>query len=280
MTTPPDSFHHYRRFVILCAPASIRAAKALILALRLRGYDADLPSVSTDDGRTVALAFWSDATRADEQTLSLLRTAAEAAEIMPTIVLRLCEAPLPLFARDLPIVDGREVSVRIVAQRIEPVLRTLAWVTLQPVSLREDMSYRSALPIFICHASEDIDDAKWLSFQMRQSGFAPWLDVDDLRPGQNWEYEIRAVIRRAAAVVACLSERSVSKFGYVQKELRLALDAADETPDGAVFVVPLRLDNCELPDRLRRWQWLDGVDLHTYSRLVSVLDECVRRRLA
>jgi hypothetical protein len=97
-------------------------------------------------------------------------------------------------------------------------------------------------------------------------------------PGQDWDREIRSVIRRSAAVIACISKHSVSKFGYLQKELRMALDVADEAPEGAAFVIPLRLDDSEVPDRLRHLHWMDRVDSHTFSRLTRVLDECLRRR--
>jgi hypothetical protein len=55
----------------------------------------------------------------------------------------------------------------------------------------------------------------------------------------------------------CLSNNSVTKEGYVQKELRKVLDVADEKPGGTIFIIPLRLDIVEAPRRLRPWQYLD-----------------------
>jgi hypothetical protein len=62
-----------------------------------------------------------------------------------------------------------------------------------------------------------------------------------------------------------MSKRSVLKQGYVQKEFRLALNALAERPPSGIYFIPLRLDECELPDlqipelsiNLRRIQWLD-----------------------
>jgi hypothetical protein len=265
--------------MIICAKADIPVAQDLIFALRFRGYDASFPPVVTDGGRTVGLALWSKAINSDAPALFLFESCAAATELLPTIVLRLCDAPLPLFARDLPSVGWFDRPAPVIVDDIEAVLSRLQPVALQATPAGAERSYRSALPVFISHASEDLGEAKWLHYQLRQAGFAPWLDAIDLLPGQDWEYEIRAVIRRAAAVVTCLSERSVSKFGYVQKELRLALDAADEAPDGAVFVIPLRLDDCEVPPRLRHLHWIDRVDSDTFSSLVRVLDDCLRRRV-
>ena len=43
----------------------------------------------------------------------------------------------------------------------------------------------------------------------------------------------------------------------VQKEIRIALDAADEMPEGRIFIIPLRLEPCRVPDRLAHLQWFD-----------------------
>ena len=55
----------------------------------------------------------------------------------------------------------------------------------------------------------------------------------------------------------CVSNRSVSKEGYVQKEIRNVLDIALEKPEETIFIIPLRLDDCELPHRLRAWHYVD-----------------------
>jgi hypothetical protein len=36
--------------------------------------------------------------------------------------------------------------------------------------------------------------------------------------------------------------------GIIQKEIRKALDFADEKPQGAVFVIPAKLEPCEVPE--------------------------------
>jgi hypothetical protein len=97
------------------------------------------------------------------------------------------------------------------------------------------------------------------------------MDEHDLLPGQQWESAIDLAIRSAAAVVLFLSTKSVSKKGFVQKEVRAALDAADHMPDGAVFIVPVRLENCLLPDRLSRWHAIDLCSRGGYAKLIASL---------
>jgi hypothetical protein len=50
---------------------------------------------------------------------------------------------------------------------------------------------------------------------------------------------------------------SVTKTGFVQIEIKTALDVAEEKREQTVFIIPLRLDACNVPDRLLRWQWVD-----------------------
>ena len=58
-------------------------------------------------------------------------------------------------------------------------------------------------------------------------------------------------------ILLCLSKKSVDKEGYVQKEIRIALDRALEMPEGRIFLIPARLEECELPYKIRNYQWVD-----------------------
>jgi formylglycine-generating enzyme required for sulfatase activity len=84
-----------------------------------------------------------------------------------------------------------------------------------------------------------------------------WLDEEKLLPGQDWDYEIERALDKSDAVIVTLSTDSVSREGYVQKELRFALDIALEKPEGTIFILPVRLDDCERPRRLRSIQGID-----------------------
>jgi hypothetical protein len=72
-------------------------------------------------------------------------------------------------------------------------------------------------------------------------------------------------------VIVFLSKSSTTKRGYVQKEIKAALDIADEQPEGSIFVIPARLDDCPVPDRLSRWQWVDVITDDGVARLLSAL---------
>lgn len=40
---------------------------------------------------------------------------------------------------------------------------------------------------------------------------------------------------------------SVQKRTYVQKEFKYAIDVFDEFPEGEIYAIPAKLDNCEIP---------------------------------
>jgi len=114
------------------------------------------------------------------------------------------------------------------------------------------------LHVFLCHASQDKPIVRELYRQLYSEGWIdPWLDEEKLLPGQDWNLEIEKGLDAADAVIVCLSGQSVSKEGYVQRELRTVLDIALEKPEGTIFIIPLRLDDCELPRRLRELHRLD-----------------------
>ena len=102
--------------------------------------------------------------------------------------------------------------------------------------------------VFLAHAREDKKRVRDLYTRLNDSRFNPWLDEIDLLPGQNWKVEIRKAILDAGVFLACLSSHSVAKQGYVQTEFKTALGAYSERPSGAIYIIPVKLDECELPD--------------------------------
>jgi hypothetical protein len=129
----------------------------------------------------------------------------------------------------------------------------------------------SRLTVFLCHSSSDKPTVRSLYTRMRDDGFLPWLDEMSILPGEDWDRAIRRAIRACQVVLICLSRSSVAKAGYLQKEIRFVLDAADEQPEGTIFLIPARLEDVDVPDRLRRWQWVSLFEEQGYERLVLAL---------
>jgi hypothetical protein len=97
----------------------------------------------------------------------------------------------------------------------------------------------SGLKIFLCHSSQDREQIRQIYRELKKAGTAPWLDEEDILPGQPWEETLKNAVRNADVVLACVSSGSVNKRGYVQKELREILEVALELPPDQIFVTQL-----------------------------------------
>jgi hypothetical protein len=127
------------------------------------------------------------------------------------------------------------------------------------------------LRVFLSYASENVEIVRELYSRLRASGVDPWFDKEDLLGGTNWKLEIEKAVRDADVVLVCLSPHAVDKVGYLQKEITIAVDAAEYRPEGTIYCVPVRLQECEVPMRLRSWQWVDLYESRGYERLMRTL---------
>jgi hypothetical protein len=132
------------------------------------------------------------------------------------------------------------------------------------------------LKVFLCHASQDKPVVRELSRRLIAEGWIDaWLDEKKLLPGQDWRTKIEEAVETSDIVIICLSSNSVSKEGFVQKELRYAKEIALEKPEETIFLIPLRLDDCETPRGLRFFQWADYFGEkreETYNALLQSLN--------
>lgn len=112
--------------------------------------------------------------------------------------------------------------------------------------------------VFISYAREDTEAAKRLHKDLKDAGLTPWLDKESLIAGQNWKIAISKAIKKSRYFIPIFSSISVAKRGYVQKEFKYALDVFDEFPESETFVIPVRLDSCEIPyQKLRDIEYVD-----------------------
>jgi len=127
------------------------------------------------------------------------------------------------------------------------------------------------MKVFLCHSSGDKDAVRALYKRLLADGLDPWLDEEDLLPGEEWEPAIEQAVRDAGVVLVCLSRKAGSKRGFVQKEIKFALDVADELPEGTTFIIPAKLEECDVPQRLSKWQWANLVADRGYEKLLRAL---------
>jgi hypothetical protein len=93
------------------------------------------------------------------------------------------------------------------------------------------------LRIFLCYTSIDRPAVRKLYQRLRDEGFEPWLNEENILPGQDWEHEIRKAVQETDVVIICLSSESISTAGYIHKEIRMVLSVAEEKPEGNILVL-------------------------------------------
>ena len=118
-------------------------------------------------------------------------------------------------------------------------------------------SSQTSKTVFISYSREDPEHAERLYSDLKKVGLTPWRDKDALRPGENWKIAIRTAIKNCRFFIPLFSSKSVDKIGYVQKEFKYAIDIFDKFPENKVYIIPARLDDCNLPERLEEIQYVD-----------------------
>jgi len=111
--------------------------------------------------------------------------------------------------------------------------------------------------IFISYAREDFKHAESIFNFLEDHGFRPWMDKKNLLPGQNWEHVLEITLKQADFILVIISSTSVSKRGFVQREFKRALDYWQERPESDIYVIPVKIDSCEVPPSLAKFHWIE-----------------------
>ena len=137
------------------------------------------------------------------------------------------------------------------------------------------LSKKTRLKVFLCHSHCDNEAVHILWLRLKKSDIDTWLDVERLQPGQDWQHEIRRAILKSDVVIVCLSHEFNHQHGYRHEELKLALEKANFLPDDQVFIIPVRLEKCDMPEALRHLHRVDLFKSGGYKKLVHALRELV-----
>ncbi|HET9055741.1 MAG TPA: TIR domain-containing protein [Chitinophagaceae bacterium] len=126
--------------------------------------------------------------------------------------------------------------------------------------------------VFISYAREDRDTAEKLFDFLTLYRYEPWLDKKKLLPGQDWNTEIRLALKKADFIVLLLSKTSIAKRGFVQREFKLALEYCEEKLDSDIYIIPCKIDDCEVPDKLSKFQWAELNTPESFEQILSSLN--------
>jgi hypothetical protein len=101
--------------------------------------------------------------------------------------------------------------------------------------------------IFLSYCHDNQAEAKQLRDDLLAAGESVWWDQNILA-GQNWKIEIRKALKDSYAVVICFSKETEARTeSGIYPELLDAIDAYRNYAPGGIFLIPVRLSECDIP---------------------------------
>lgn len=116
--------------------------------------------------------------------------------------------------------------------------------------------------VFLSHSHADKPFARRLAADLRANGHSVWIDEAEINIGDSLIEKIRGGLDQVSHVCALLSRVSVASV-WVQRELDIASNR--EIDERRVVVLPLLLEDVELPGFLRGKRYADFRDEASYS---------------
>jgi hypothetical protein len=113
---------------------------------------------------------------------------------------------------------------------------------------------------------------------LSDAGFQPWIDNKNILPGEPWQLRIEQAMRESDFVLLFLSQRSVQKRGVLRKEWNIALDIAKGMLENDIFLIPVRLEDCDMPPSLQHLQRVDLFQADGLAHLLKAIQEGANRR--
>lgn len=118
--------------------------------------------------------------------------------------------------------------------------------------------------IFISYSHANTEFATQLARDLEGKGYSVWLDRTDIKTGSHWDDEIVKGLDASPVFMVLLSKASTASQN-VKDEIGYAIDHDKQ-------IVPILLESCEIPFRLRRVQYVDFTVLSYQKGLFAVLE--------
>ena len=116
------------------------------------------------------------------------------------------------------------------------------------------MNTAFSFDIFLSHNVNDKQRVRNLAERLRAVGLRVWFDEWVIKPGDDIYLAVESGLEAARVLVLCLSEHALGS-DWVRMERSTVL-FRDPSNKGRRFI-PLLLDDCQLPDSLRRFKYVD-----------------------
>lgn len=106
--------------------------------------------------------------------------------------------------------------------------------------------------VFISYANPDQKRVTPFFEFLDREGFKVWFDIKSLRPGQNWDFEIKRALDKSNIIIVFLSKNSIDRRSYVQREIKIAISKLEEKLVDDIYIIPVLLDeDILIPSQLK-----------------------------
>jgi len=111
--------------------------------------------------------------------------------------------------------------------------------------------------VFISYAREDLAAVQRLKAGLESAGVTTWFDMERLESGDDYDLKIQRNIARCSYFIPIVSAATQRRQeAYFRREWSYALDRARNMADGALFVLPVTIDDTDaahalVPDRFK-----------------------------
>ncbi|MFN7928321.1 MAG: TIR domain-containing protein [Blastocatellia bacterium] len=116
--------------------------------------------------------------------------------------------------------------------------------------MSKDLQY----DVFLSHNSKDKPRVRQLAERLRDAGLRVWFDEWCIQVGDIIAFKVDEGLEQSRVLLLCLSENALGS-GWVTLERSTAIHR-DPSNAGRRFI-PLLLSDCEMPDTLRRYKYVD-----------------------
>jgi hypothetical protein len=121
---------------------------------------------------------------------------------------------------------------------------------------------------FISYSRINKEFALKLARELKAAGFPIWLDQLDIPTGARWDDEIEKALRECGIFMVILTPASIASEN-AKDEIGYAIDHGKR-------ILPVLLEDCEIPLRLRRFQYVDFTKMN-YTEGVRSAKELLAR---
>src|SRR5205085_2217791 len=124
--------------------------------------------------------------------------------------------------------------------------------------------------VFLSYSRKDQEKVDDLVRKLKSKGIRTWLDRQDIVGGE-WRPSIKRGLRQSNFFLACLSHNTDQRGEVLQYEYDSALEIQRDRLEGDIYLIPVRLEECEVPESLRHLEYRDVYKPAEFDSLIRAL---------